>query len=151
MDRALMIKQHKGYFMIFSWSNTNIGGKIIIISTVIALISIFMPWIDMTISTSSGWQQLAFVLLAFYVYPILQVINNKSISLIWGSASSISAAVAAVAFMEWKTIPFEGVDLCFAGQGTYLFFVASVFLFAGVVKYKPSETTLSENTEIGDE
>lgn len=146
-----MIKQHKGYSMTFSWSNLNIGGKIIVISTVIAIISIFMPWIDTTLSTSSGWQQLAFVLLAFYVYPMLQVIKHKPLSLIWGSASSISAAVATVAFMEWKTIPFEGVDLCFAGQGTYLFFVASVFLFAGIFKYKPSKTISSENTEIGDE
>lgn len=137
--------------MTFSWSNINIGGKIILISTVIAVISIFMPWIDTTISTSNGWQQLAFVLLAFYVYPVLQVINNKALSLIWGSASSISAAVAAVAFMEWKTIPFEGVDLCFAGQGTYLFFAVSVFLFVGVLKYKPSEVAESQNSETGDE
>lgn len=134
--------------MTFSWSNFNLGGKIIIVSTVIAIISIFMPWIDTTLSTSSGWQQLAFLLLAFYVYPVLQAINNKPLSLIWGSASSIAAAVAAVAFMEWKTIPFEGVDLCFAGQGTYLFVVSSIFLFAGVLKYKPTETTSIENTEL---
>ncbi|MDP2079262.1 MAG: hypothetical protein Q8J85_14625 [Sulfuricurvum sp.] len=133
--------------MTFSWSNLNIGGKIIVISTVIAIISIFMPWIDTTLSTSSGWQQLAFVLLGLYVYPVLQAIRNKPISLIWGSASSISAAVSAVAFMEWKTIPFEGVDLCFAGQGTYLFFAASVFLFAGVLKYKPTELTSVETGE----
>ncbi|MDP3300645.1 MAG: hypothetical protein Q8S36_01615 [Sulfuricurvum sp.] len=133
--------------MTFSWSNTNLGGKAILISALIAIISIFMPWIDMTIRTSSGWQQLAFVLLGFYVYPVLQAIRNKSISLIWGSASSISAAVAAVAFMEWKTILFEGVDLCLAGQGTYLFFVASVLLFAGVLKYKPTESAVSEKNE----
>lgn len=133
--------------MTFSWSNLNIGGKIIIISTLIAIISIFMPWVDTTLSTSSGWQQLAFVLLVFYIYPMFQVITNKPLSLIWGSASSISAAVAAVAFMEWKTIPFEGVDLCFAGQGTYLFFVASVLLFAGVLKYKSTEIISVEITE----
>lgn len=133
--------------MTFSWSNLNIGGKIIVISTVIAIISIFMPWIDTTLSTSSGWQQLAFVLLGFYVYPVLQTLNNKPLSLVWGSASSIAAAVSAVAFMEWKTIPFEGVDLCFAGQGTYLFFVASVFLFAGVLKYKPTEAISVETAE----
>lgn len=142
-----MVKQHKGYFMTFSWSKLNIGGKIIVISTIIAIISIFMPWIDTTLSTSSGWQQLAFVLLGFYVYPVLQTLNNKPLSLAWGSASSICAAVSAVAFMEWKTIPFEGVDLCFAGQGTYLFFVASVFLFAGVLKYKPTEEISVETTE----
>lgn len=147
MLNALVSKQHKGYFMTFSWSNLNIGGKIIVISTVIAIISIFMPWIDTTLSTSSGWQQLAFVLLGFYVYPVLQTLNNKPLSLVWGSASSIAAAVSAVAFMEWKTIPFEGVDLCFAGQGTYLFFVASVFLFAGVLKYKPTEAISVETAE----
>jgi hypothetical protein len=148
MLNALVSKQHKGYFMTFSWSNLNIGGKIIVISTTIAIISIFMPWIDTTLSTSSGWQQLAFVLLGFYVYPVLQTLNNKPLSLLWGSASSIAAAVSAVAFMEWKTIPFEGVDLCFAGQGTYLFFVASVFLFAGVLKYKPTEAISVETAEV---
>lgn len=125
--------------MAFSWSNTNVGGKIILISSIIALISIFMPWVDMVIKTSSGWQQLAFVLLALYVYPVLQVVKNKSISLIWGSAVSILAAVAAVAFMQYKTILVEKIDLCFAGQGTYLFFVTSVFLFIGVLKYKSIE------------
>jgi hypothetical protein len=95
--------------MTFSWSNLNIGGKVILISAVIAIISIFMPWIDTTLSTSNGWQQLAFVLLALYVYPVLQAIRNKPISLIWGSASSICAAVAAVAFMEWKTIPLKAL------------------------------------------
>lgn len=125
--------------MAFSWSNTNVGGKIILISSIIALISIFMPWVDMVIKTSSGWQQLAFVLLALYVYPVLQVLKNKSISLIWGSAVSILAAVAAVAFMQYKTILVEKIDLCFAGQGTYLFFVTSVFLFIGVLKYKSIE------------
>jgi hypothetical protein len=125
--------------MAFSWSNTNVGGKIILISSIIALISIFMPWVDMVIKTSSGWQQLAFVLLALYVYPVLQVVKNKSISLVWGSAVSILAAVAAVAFMQYKTILVEKIDLCFAGQGTYLFFVTSVFLFIGVLKYKSIE------------
>lgn len=134
--------------MTFSWSNTNIGAKAILIASLIAIISIFLPWIDMTITTSSGWQQFAFILLAFYVYPVLQVIKNKPISLVWGSASSILAAFTSVAFMEWKTIMFEGVDLCLAGQGTYLFFVASVVLFAGVLKYKSTEITPIENTEI---
>lgn len=134
--------------MTFSWSNTNIGAKAILIASLIAIISIFLPWIDMTITTSSGWKQFAFILLAFYVYPVLQVIRNKPISLVWGSASSILAAFASVAFMEWKTISFEGVDLYLAGQGTYLFFVASVILFAGVLKYKSSEITPIQNTEI---
>lgn len=148
MLNALVSKQHKGYLMTFSWSNLNIGGKIILISTIIAIISIFMPWIDTTLSTSNGWQQFTFILLAFYVYPALQTMRNNPISLIWGSTSAISATVAAVAFMEWKTIPFEGVELCFAGQGTYLFLVSSVFLIAGVLKYKPSEIESAEAPEV---
>lgn len=134
--------------MQFSWSNTNLGGKIILISTVIAIISMFLPWVDTTISTSNGWQQLAFVLLLLYIYPAMQTVRNQSISLIFGSLTSIIAAVAAVAFMEYKTIPFEGVNLCFAGQGTYLFFATSVFLFAGILKYQPTTMTSVENTEI---
>lgn len=134
--------------MTFSWSNTNIGAKAILIASLIAIISIFLPWVDLVTRYTNGFQELSFVLLAFFVYPVLQVIKNKPISLVWGSATSIAAAVCAVAFMEWKTILFEGVDLCLAGQGTYLFFVASVVLFAGVLKYKSSEITSVENTEI---
>lgn len=137
--------------MTFSWSTINIGGKVILVSTVIAIISIFMPWVDMVISTSNGWQQFAFILLAFYVYPGLTVIKNKPLSLLWGSISSIIPAVAAVAFMEYKTMLFEGVNLCFAGQGTYLFFVASIFLFAGVLKYKPTQTIADESPLTGEE
>jgi len=134
--------------MVFSWSNTNLGGKVILVSAVIAIISMFLPWVDMVIHYTTGWQEYAFVLLLLYVYPVVQTVRNKSISLVFGSACSIIAAGAAVAFMEYKTIPFEGVDLCFAGQGTYLFFVTSVFFFAGVLKYKPTEITPVDNTEI---
>ncbi|MDD5211712.1 MAG: hypothetical protein PHV62_04805 [Sulfuricurvum sp.] len=93
--------------MEFSWSNTNIGGKAILIASLIAIISIFLPWVDLVIRHTNGFQELAFLLLAFFIYPALQVIKNKQISLIWGSVSSIAAAVAAVAFMEWKTIPYH--------------------------------------------
>lgn len=134
--------------MTFSWSNTNIAGKAILIASLIAIISIFLPWVDLVIRHTNGFQELSFVLLAFFIYPALSVIKNKPISLVWGSASSIAAAIAAVAFMEWKTIPYQGVDLCFAGQGTYLFFVASVVLFAGVLKYKASEIEVSEKSTI---
>lgn len=134
--------------MTFSWSNTNIGGKAILISSLIAIISIFLPWVDLVIRHTNGFQELTFVLLAFFVYPTLQVIKNNPISLLLGSASSILAAVAAVAFMEWKTIPYQGVNLCFAGQGAYLFFVASVILFAGVLKYKASELEVSEKSPL---
>lgn len=137
--------------MTFSWSNTNIGGKAILISSLIAIISIFLPWVDLVIRHTNGFQELTFVLLAFFVYPTLQVIKNKPISLLLGSASSILAAVAAVAFMEWKTIPYQGVNLCFAGQGTYLFFVASVILFAGVLKYKASELEVGEKSPLGEQ
>jgi hypothetical protein len=130
--------------MTLSWANTNIGAKAILTSTLIAIISIFLPWVDLVIRHTNGFHELAFVLLAFFVYPVLMVIQNKPISLVWGSASSITSAVAAVAFMEWKTIPYQGVNLCFAGQGTYLFFVASVFLFAGILKYKVNEADMTE-------
>lgn len=134
--------------MTFSWSNTNLGGKAILVAGFIAIISIFLPWVDLVIRHTNGFQELAFLLLAFFVYPVLSVIKNKPISLIWGSASSILAAVAAVAFMEWKTIPYQGINLCFAGQGTYLFLVASVILFAGVLKYNSTEKAPIENTKI---
>lgn len=132
--------------MTFSWSNTNLGAKAILVASLIAIISIFLPWVDLVIRHTNGFQEFAFILLAFFVYPVLSVIKNKPISLVWGSASSILAAVAAVAFMEWKTIPYQGVNLCFAGQGTYLFFVASVILFAGVLKYKASKLEVSEKS-----
>ena len=134
--------------MTFSWSNTNFGGKLILISTMIAIISIFLPWIDKVIHYTTGWKEYAFVLLIFYIYPVLQVIKNKSLSLLWGSTTSIIPAVAVYTFMEYQTIHIEGVDICWAGQGAYLFFVACVFLFAGVLKYKASEMEVSEKSTI---
>lgn len=133
--------------MQFSWSNTNLGGKIILISTVIAIISMFLPWVDMVTRYTTGFQEYAFTLLLLYIYPVVQTVRNQSISLVFGSLTSIIAAVTAVAFMEYKTIPFEGVNLCFAGQGTYLFFATSVFLFAGILKYKPATLTAVESAE----
>lgn len=128
--------------MHYNWNTLSFGGKLITVSTIIAIISIFLPWLDMVRFSYNGFQELAVVLLMFYIYPMYKTLKNQTISLPIGVANAVAAAAASVGYMEWKTIPFEGVDLCFAGHGTYIFFFTSVFLLIGILKYRvtPNES-----------
>lgn len=129
--------------MNYHWNTLSLGGKLISVSTVIAIISIFLPWFDAIRFSYNGFQELAVVLLLLYVYPVYKMVKNRPISMPIGVACAVAAAAASVGYMEWKTIPYEGVDLCFAGHGTYIFFFTSVLLLVGILKYHviPSESS----------
>ncbi len=63
----------------FNYKKWNIGGKLIFISTVIAILSLLIPWIGGDARTESGLMQGASVFLAIYIYPFFMLAQDKSI------------------------------------------------------------------------
>lgn len=104
-----------------------------------------LSWLDMVKFSYNGFQELAVFLLVFYAYPLYKVIKNEPMNMAVGIVSAIAAAGLSVGYMEWKTLVFDGEELCFAGHGTYIFFFASILLLVGVMKYEP--TDMEEETD----
>ncbi len=62
----------------------NFGGKLIFISTILAIISLFMNWVDAGILRVSGFQQQGYLLLIFYIYPVYKLLKGTKLNKVLG-------------------------------------------------------------------
>jgi len=130
--------------MKFDWKNWNVGGKIMFVMGCVAILSMFMSWVDVGFIAQSGMSQLMFFLLVFWVYPLLMLFKNNSINRIWGLASSLASVLATIMYIGSKTIEISGNTVNVAATGAYLFLFASIGLIVGVLKYAPTQTNTND-------
>lgn len=121
------------------FKNWSLGGKLIFISSCLAVLSLFMSWADMGIVSASGFSQQGYLLLVFFIYPVVCLLKGKDMSKKIGLISSILGIVATLAYMS----SLSG----FSGTGLYLFFLTTLGLTFGVIKYDNIEKTSNVNAE----
>ena len=126
--------------MKFDWANWDIGGRIIFIAACVAIVSMFMKWVDVGIVSRSGLGQVTMFLLGLYVYPVLMLFENKPISRVWGLVCSILAVVFTLVYINSQSVEFLGASINIVGPGAWIFFLASIALIVGVLKYSPTES-----------
>lgn len=127
--------------MKFDWENWNFGGKVIFVTACIAMMSMFMDWVDVGIMSQTGLTQGAFVFLGLWVYPVLILFKNKPISRIWGLACAIASIVFSIIYINSKSGEFFGREINASSTGAWLFLLTSMVLIIGVIKYRPTEST----------
>ncbi|NBG89590.1 hypothetical protein [Isachenkonia alkalipeptolytica] len=126
----------------------NIGGKIIFIATGLAVLSLFMSWVDLGIITASGFQQDGYLLLLLYIYPVYKLLKDRPMKKVVGAILSMLAVISAIGFMLSKSVDFYGTTVNGAGAGLYLFVIASILLTVGVIKYDTVDENIVEVTEV---
>ncbi len=132
--------------MAIKFKEWNLGGKLIFISTVIAILSLFMNWVDAGIVRVSGFQQQGYLFLILYIYPVYKLLKDAELSKVLGLLCSILAVISGIAYLSSKSIDLFGTTVNAGGTGIYIFIIASVILTIGVVKYKAIETEDVSNT-----
>jgi len=120
--------------MKINWEHWTIGQRTIFVAGCLATVSLFLPWVDVGIATSSGFGQAGFIFLALFIYPVLKVLKNQEISIKWGMVCSILAVVLSIAFAISKTGELFGKTINVSGSGLYLFIACSIALLIGVRK-----------------
>ena len=115
----------------------NFGGKTIFVATCVSLITMFMTWADAGIISQSGFSQLAFLFLVFWVYPITVLAKNRVMSRTLGVISAVASIGLTIAYIYSKNVDVLDHTVNPAGSGAWLFFFASFALLVGVLKYKP--------------
>jgi hypothetical protein len=123
--------------MKFDWENWNLGGKIIFVASCAAMVSMFMDWVSIGFVSQSGLTQGAFLFLVLWIYPVLMLFKNKSISRTWGLICSIASVVLTIAYISSKSIELFGKTINAAATGSWLFLLVSIALIVGVIKYIP--------------
>tara|TARA_B100001287_G_C22588338_1_gene484415 strand:- start:270 stop:677 length:408 start_codon:yes stop_codon:yes gene_type:complete len=122
--------------MSINWKEWNIGGKLIFVSSIIAVLSFLLPWIDIGIASRSGFSVLGFVLIIFFIYPVLCLLKNNEISRIYGFISSGLAVLSGISWIINNQNEFMGESINTSGSGLYLFAISSIILIIGVWKYE---------------
>lgn len=116
-----------------NFKQLSLGKKIILITTVIALISLFLPWVELGILSASGFQQDGYLFLIAFIYPIYCVFKNKYINKIGGLACGIVALIVSIFYISSKSDELFGASINVAGSGAYLFLISTIGLIIGVV------------------
>ena len=116
-----------------NFKQLSLGKKIILITTVIALISLFLPWVELGILSASVFQQGGYLFLIAFIYPVYCVLKNTYINKVGGLVCGIVALIASIAYISSKSDEIFGTAINVAGSGAYLFLISTIGLIIGVV------------------
>ncbi|MFD2370595.1 hypothetical protein ACFSO0_11695 [Brevibacillus sp. GCM10020057] len=119
------------------------GSKMVVVATAVAFLSLFFNWIDAGIVAVNGFQQQGYLFLLLFLYPFAQAIQNKRINKTIGLICSVLSIVGIIGFMMSKTIEIFGKSINVASTGMYIFLIAGILLFWGVVKHAKKESIVS--------
>ena len=112
------------------------GRKLICISAVVAIISLFLPWVDAGFISANGFQQQGYLLLLPFVYPVVMILQNKNIVKGINMACAIAALVFSVGFTMSKSTNVFGTSVNLAGTGLYVIIIASIIFLVGAIMEK---------------
>lgn len=121
--------------MQFKFKEWNLGGKLIFISSILAIGSVFMTWIDIDGVEISGLQQKGYIFLVFYVYPMYQLLKNEPMHKIGGKASSLLAIALGASLLGSISMDDAGNTINAGGIGLYIYITASIILNIGTIRY----------------
>mgnify|MGYP007000269980 CR=1 len=64
----------KRLLMEFNWKNWSTGQRLIFASSVVAVLSLLLPWADMGLLSVNGFAQQGYLLLIFFIYPLYKLL-----------------------------------------------------------------------------
>jgi hypothetical protein len=131
--------------MKFNWKTSTIGQKIIFSSSLVAILSLLLPWADMGLISVNGFGQQGYILLIFYIYPLIKILKQEPITKKYGIISSSLAALSSIAFALSKSVEVFGTSVNLSGSGLILFILCSITLMIGIfISCKEDKTTNPE-------
>lgn len=124
------------------------GGKLIVASASMAIVSLFYGWVDVylnfwklifAVGTYSGFKVKAVAFLSIWLYPLLKVFSDKAISKMWGVLLAFLVMFVAVAFSFYVSSRSGWIVKLETNAGVIMFFVSGILLLFGVLLYKVKE------------
>lgn len=107
----------------------SLGRKITLGSIVLAIISLFFPWVNLGgFITASGFDQQGYLFLIAYIYPLYCIIKNVHMNKIFGIICGLAAVVASIIYIMSKIESAWGFTINANGTGIYVFLVSAILL-----------------------
>ena len=122
--------------MEFNWKNWSTGQRLIFASSVVAVLSLLLPWADMGLLSVNGFAQQGYILLIFFIYPLYKLLKSTPIKPLYGFISSGLAVISSISFALSKTVEVFDTTVNLSGSGLVLFIICSIVLVIGVYMSK---------------
>ena len=128
--------------MKISWNEWNIGEKVIFVASIIAALSMLLPWVDIGFASRNGIMTGGIILLALFTYPMLKIFKSQEINTKIALAASIVSILASIYWIfVQNTIQLMGQTGNVSGSGLYIFLIASFALAFGIWKNSKLENS----------
>ena len=122
--------------MEFNWKNWSTGQRLIFASSVVAVLSLLLPWADMGLLSVNGFAQQGYLLLIFFIFPLYKLLKSTPIKPLYGFLSSGLAVISSISFALSKTVEVFDTTVNLSGSGLVLFIICSIVLVIGVYMSK---------------
>lgn len=122
--------------MEFNWKNWSTGQRLIFASSVVAVLSLLLPWANIGFISVNGFAQQGYLLLIFFIYPLYKLLKSNPIKPLYGFISSGLAVISSISFALSKTVEVFDTTVNLSGSGLVLFIICSIALFVGVYMSK---------------
>lgn len=116
----------------------DLSGKIILLSAVIAVLSLFFTWVSID-PVANGFKQGAYIMLFVFIYPVLKIVLHKKLNKKFGYFFAILGALLSFSYISMHIIEYEGEVLKVYGYGPLVFMISCLVLTFGIWKYKVKE------------
>ena len=113
-------------------NNSELPDKLIVGSTLIALLSLFTPWVNMGIVSLNGFQQQGYILIPLFIYPVLKILKSEKMSFLPALASGVIMLLITIYFISTKSINVYGESINVSGWGLWLFLLTSIAFTLGI-------------------
>lgn len=111
--------------------------KIFLVSAGVAIISLFLPWVDLGFVSVNGFQQQGYLFLAGFAYTVVTIVTNKDRNKLVSLMIAIVTLLAIFAFRSSKTQNLFGKSVNFATTGVYIMILAAIGNLVGaIMEYK---------------
>ena len=128
--------------MKISWNEWNTGEKVIFVASIVAALSMLLPWVDIGIASRNGIMTGGIILLALFIYPMLKILKSQEINTKIALAASIVSILASIYWIfVQNTIQLMGQTGNVSGFGLYIFLIASFALAFGIWKNSKLENS----------
>ena len=116
------------------WENWSLNNKIIFVAACVSTVSMLLSWVDIGISSANGFSTGTFLLLGFYVYPMMQLIKNNELNKLYARICSFGSLVCSIIYISSNTISMFGESINVSSTGAYIFLLASIAFIVGIEK-----------------
>lgn len=112
------------------------GEKVILISVIISILSLFMSWVDIGFMSRNGFQQYGFIFLLLFIYPTYKVIKDEKMSFKIAIPSAIVSIILGIAQFAANSVDVFGEIINVSSTGLYIYIIASIGFTIGIFMFK---------------